>query len=63
MTGKRKSKRDMAMSQAIKLIQNAHPGISHTQVLSMVAKQLSAKKIKQAVYSLCCLWELDHYQG
>jgi len=43
MTGKRKSKRDMAMSQAIKLIQNAHPGMSQTQVLSMASKQLSGK--------------------
>jgi len=41
MTGKRKLKRDMAMSQAMKLIQNAHPGMPQTQVLSMASKQLS----------------------
>jgi len=33
----------MAMSQAMKLIQNAHPGMPQTQVLSMASKQLSGK--------------------
>lgn len=41
MTGKRKSKRNMAMSQTMKVIRNAHPGMPQTQVLSMASKQLS----------------------
>jgi len=31
------------MSQAIKLIQNVHPGMPQTQVLSMASKQISNK--------------------
>jgi len=43
MTGIRKSKRDMAMSNTMKVIRNAHPGIPQTQVLTMASKQLSGK--------------------
>jgi len=43
MTGKRKTKRAVAMSQTIKLIRNAHPGMTQTQVLSMASKQISDK--------------------
>ena len=31
----------MSMSQTMKLIRNAHPGMAQTQVLSMASKQLS----------------------
>jgi len=43
MAGKRKSTRAVAMSQTIKLIRNAHPGMAQTQVLSMAFKQISDK--------------------
>ena len=43
MTGKRKSKRAVAMSQTMKLIRNAHPEMPQTQVLSMASKQLSER--------------------
>jgi len=43
MTGKRKSKRAVAMSQTMKVIRNSHPRMPQTQVLSMESKQLSAK--------------------
>jgi len=43
MTGKRKSKRAVAMSQTMKVIRNAHPGMPQTQVLSMGSKRLSEK--------------------
>jgi len=43
MTGKRKSKRAVAMSQTMKVIRNAHPEMAQTQVLSMASKQLSGK--------------------
>ena len=43
MTGKRNSKRAVAMSQTMKLIRNAHPEMPQTQVLSMASKQLSGK--------------------
>jgi len=43
MTGKRKTKRDMAMSNTMKVIRNAHPGMEQTQVLSMASKQISDK--------------------
>jgi len=43
MTGKRKTKRDMAMSNTMKVIRNAHPGMPQTQALSMASKQLSRK--------------------
>jgi len=41
MTGKRKTKRAVAMSQTMKLIRNAHPRMTQTQVLSMASKQIS----------------------
>jgi len=43
MTQKRKTKRDMAMSQTMKVIRNAHAGMPQTQVLSMASKQISDK--------------------
>jgi len=43
MTGKRKSKRAVAMSQTMKVIRNVHPGMAQTQVLSMASKQLSER--------------------
>jgi len=43
MTGKRKTKRAVAMSKTMKLIRNAHPGMAQTQVLSMASKQISDK--------------------
>jgi len=46
MTGKRKSKRAVAMSQTMKVIRNAHPGMLQTRVLSMASKQLSGKNEK-----------------
>jgi len=52
MTGKRKSSRDMAMSQAMKVIRNAHPGMPLTQVLSMASKQLSGKNKKGGILPL-----------
>jgi len=51
MTGK-KSKRSVAMSQTIKLIENAHPGMAQTQVLSMASKQLSRKNKNGALTGL-----------
>ena len=47
MTGKRNSKRAVAMSQTMKLIRNAHPEMPQTQVLSMASKQLSGKNKKR----------------
>ena len=52
MTGKRKSKRDMSMSQTMKVIRNAHPGMAQTQVLSMASKQLSGKNKKGGILPL-----------
>ena len=41
MGGKRKSNRAVAMSQAMKSIKNANPGLAQTQVLALASKQLS----------------------
>jgi len=53
MTGKRKSKRAVAMSQTMKVIRNAHPGMAQTQVLSMASKQISDKN-KTGGISVSC---------
>ena len=52
MTGKRKSKRAVAMSQTMKLIRNAHPEMPQTQVFSMASKQLSGKNKKGGILPL-----------
>ena len=43
MTGKRKSKRSVAMSQTMKVIKNANPGLAQTQVFALASKQLSVQ--------------------
>jgi len=65
MTGKRKSKRDMAMSHAMKLIQNAHPGMPRTQVLSMASQQISIKNKAGGILPLLPLgiWALTGLIG
>jgi len=65
MTRKRKTKRDMAMSQTMKVIRNAHPGMAQTQVLSMASKQLSERNKTGGILPLLPLgiWGHDRIIG
>jgi len=42
----------MAMSQAMKVIRKAHPGMPQTQVFSMASKQLSERNKKGGILPL-----------
>jgi len=58
MTGKKKSGRAVAMSQAMKLIKSSNPGLNQRQVLTLALKLklLSENKIKIAAYFLYFPW-------